>query len=241
MNNKSTTGRIPSMTSKKVWQEAGQRCSFCAESAVEALHIHHIMAREHGGSNQVENLILVCANCHGKITHGHISEADVLMKKRELQYAATVLAKPTAAPRTKRTKNTFNFSGENNGVVANNVTFKGGSKPKIGPPPGTVGADPLRKNFMAYLLDKYHECRVADKSFGRFDPYNPGEIRKNIIRQFARAGIYHVPIQRFEAVCDYITGRIDRTPLAKTLRARGQRIYKSFQEFALEQGLSPET
>jgi hypothetical protein len=229
------------MISKKVWQEAGQRCSFCVESAVEALHIHHIKARKHGGSNKIENLILVCANCHGKITHGHISEADVLMKKRELQYAAPVLAKPPAAPRTKRTKNTVNFSGENKGVVANIVTFKEGSKPKIGPPAGTVGADPLRKNYMAYLLDRYHECRVADKSFGRFDPYNPGEIRRNIIRQFAPAGLYHVPVERFWAVCDYITGRIDRTPLAKTRRARGQCIYKSFQEFALQQGLSPET
>lgn len=229
------------MTSKKVWQEAGQRCSFCAESTVEALHIHHIKARENGGSNKIENLILVCANCHGKITHGRISEADVLTKKRELQYAAPVLAQPSVANKRRRPKNAVNFSGENNGVVANNVIFKGSSKPKIRPPSGTVGADPLKKNYMAYLLDKYNECRLADKSFGRFDPYNPAEIRKNIIRQFARAGLYHVPVERFGAVCDYITGRIDRTPLAKILRARRQNIYKSFKEFSGDQGLSPET
>ena len=230
--------RISSMASKKVWQEAGQRCPFCAESAVEALHVHHIESREYGGSNKFENLILVCANCHGKITHGQISEADVLVKKRELFYSKNAQSKPPLVAKPKKIRNTLNFTGENSGMVANNITFKGGSKPKVGPPLGTVGADPLRKNYMAYMLDKYHECRIADKSFGRFDPYNPGEIRKNIIRQFARAGLYHVPLERFDAVCEYIAGRIDRTPLAKTLHARGQRIYKSFREFAAEQGMA---
>ena len=221
------------MTKKRVWQQSNQRCAFCTEAQVETLHIHHIKAREDGGDNNVENLLLVCATCHEKITHGVISEADVITKKRELNYSSQS-ASGTSATKRKVTNNMVNFSGENSGIVANSVTFKAGSKAKVNPPQGTVGADPIRKNYMAYLLDTYHDCRMADKSFGCFTPYNPGEIRKNIIRQFARAGLYHVPLHRFEEVCEYITGRIDRTILAKTRHARGQRMYCSFSEFQTE-------
>lgn len=53
---------------KKIFQEANSRCSFCGENEVATLQIHHIKSRADGGGNEAENLILVCANCHTKIT-----------------------------------------------------------------------------------------------------------------------------------------------------------------------------
>lgn len=53
---------------------------------IYALEIHHIRSREDGGGDEPENLILVCSTCHSRITHGVISMADVVVKKRELIY-----------------------------------------------------------------------------------------------------------------------------------------------------------
>lgn len=71
--------KMPSMISKKVFQEAENCCSFCKESEMEALQIHHI--DEEPTNNDLANLILVCASCHAKITHGAISPADVHLQK----------------------------------------------------------------------------------------------------------------------------------------------------------------
>jgi len=40
-------------------------CHFCDES--EALDRHHIVPRRHGGSDDEENLVTVCPNCHRKL------------------------------------------------------------------------------------------------------------------------------------------------------------------------------
>ena len=67
---------------KRVYQEAGSKCVFCPEADVASLQIHHI--DEDRANNDFENLILVCANCHTKITRRVLSEADVRIKKRQV-------------------------------------------------------------------------------------------------------------------------------------------------------------
>lgn len=49
-----------------------QYCYFC--DIDEALHTHHIVQRKHGGGNEMENLLVVCANCHWKIHHNYYLE-----------------------------------------------------------------------------------------------------------------------------------------------------------------------
>ena len=41
------------------------QCYFCDES--EALDRHHVVPRRHGGSDDEENLVTVCPNCHRKL------------------------------------------------------------------------------------------------------------------------------------------------------------------------------
>src|SRR5271154_4224155 len=76
----------PSKTlEKRVFQQANSQCAFCPEVEATSLQIHHI--DENPTNSVIENLLLVCANCHTQITAGVISEADVRLKKRQLEWA----------------------------------------------------------------------------------------------------------------------------------------------------------
>jgi len=67
----------------KLFQEAGHHCAFCPEAVVSSLEIHHIDGNP--VNDDLENLMLVCASCHKKITTRVTSEADVRQKKRQLR------------------------------------------------------------------------------------------------------------------------------------------------------------
>src|SRR5208282_2823226 len=83
--------RVPSITRKRIFQEANSRCALCKNSDVAALEIHHVHAVKDAGTNAPENLILLCANCHNKVTHGSVSRDDLAAAKNSLQ-----AARPTA-------------------------------------------------------------------------------------------------------------------------------------------------
>ena len=50
-----------------------QRCTSCGDE--EMLHIHHITPLSSGGTNDIENLITLCGNCH-QLEHPHIIPVD---------------------------------------------------------------------------------------------------------------------------------------------------------------------
>jgi 5-methylcytosine-specific restriction endonuclease McrA len=74
--------RLSKTLEKRVFQEASSKCAFCPEAEVVSLQIHHIDGAP--SNNAFENLILVCASCHTKITSSIISEEAVRLKKRQL-------------------------------------------------------------------------------------------------------------------------------------------------------------
>lgn len=43
------------------------RCFICGEDTPSRLQTHHIVPRRHGGSDNSENLVRLCANCHQAI------------------------------------------------------------------------------------------------------------------------------------------------------------------------------
>ena len=51
-----------------------QSCSRCG--ATSNLHLHHIVPRSRGGSDAIENMTYLCADCH-RLLHGNISGAIV--------------------------------------------------------------------------------------------------------------------------------------------------------------------
>jgi len=99
--------------------------------------------------------------------------------------------------------------------------------------PGDIGANPHQRNYVKYLVDRYHRYRDADRSFGRTTPFSYAVIYKNIESKF-KASAYHLPEEKFEELVDYLQGRIAITIVGKKNHARGISNYKSFDEYVME-------
>lgn len=80
---------IPRPLARAVRVEAGHRCAIPTCRATSGLQIHHIedwaKVREHA----FENLILLCANCHSRITSGEIDRQSVVAYKANLSILAS--------------------------------------------------------------------------------------------------------------------------------------------------------
>ena len=51
-------------------KERGGRCEDCGNINFAILHVHHIVERANGGSDDLSNLRLLCPNCHSEGHHG---------------------------------------------------------------------------------------------------------------------------------------------------------------------------
>ena len=223
--------KIPSLTVKRIFQEAASCCAFCNQAEVATLEIHHI--DEEPTNNAVENLILVCSSCHSKITHGVISTADVYLQKRIIQ----LQGKTNDVSGETKTQNVTVASTHNTGIIANVVNLKGKKAPRMNYPPDSVGADTVKKNYVDYLYGRYIEFRKADTSFGAFthtQRFHPGELH-NTIRAKFKAKTFFVHVARFAELTDYIKQRINNTILGRRNRFNGVLSYDSFDTFEKEQ------
>ena len=59
-------------------------CEICGRGG-ETLCNHHVKSRASGGRCEPDNLITVCASCHGKIHNCEISKKEVVEKKLGLK------------------------------------------------------------------------------------------------------------------------------------------------------------
>jgi len=102
-------------------------------------------------------------------------------------------------------------------------------------PIGSIGRDLARRNYVRYLVERYHRFREADSSFGS-GPARFGYpvIFKSIERRF-NAPTYFIPEARFNELVEYLHQRVDRTILGKRNHARGIPNYASIEEFAASQ------
>lgn len=62
--------KICEMVDERASPEGYIRCEWCGKS-VGRFHHHHIRFRSAGGSDTLENLILLCENCHDIYAHGN--------------------------------------------------------------------------------------------------------------------------------------------------------------------------
>lgn len=79
-----TRGAIPRPVQRHVRIEAGHRCAIPTCRGTSGLEIHHIREYAKGGGHTVENLILLCAVCHARITAGEIDRESVKAYKANL-------------------------------------------------------------------------------------------------------------------------------------------------------------
>ncbi len=137
-----------------------------------------------------------------------------------------------------KTKPSANFSGEvlnaTPPVISNqNVRLTKAFRHATEYPATSIGADLAKRNYIKYLVERYHRYREADASFGRTARFGYAVIFKNIEAKFGTP-TYFVPESRFAELQDYLHGRINTTLVGKKNHARGLPNYKSFDEYVLE-------
>lgn len=74
---------IPHKLKALLQKEIKSKCPFCENDDVDHFQIHHI--DEISNNNTFENLLMLCPNCHSKITKGDISKNEVINRKIELK------------------------------------------------------------------------------------------------------------------------------------------------------------
>lgn len=121
--------------------EINSECPFCESTDVGHFHIHHI--DENPANNETENLILICPNCHAKVTKDNISQIEVLKKK--------ILSVNKKQVNNKE-KSNVNFNGKvGNAVVGNNnrISIKNSpKKQKAKYPEGCIGFETAKANYI---------------------------------------------------------------------------------------------
>jgi hypothetical protein len=149
------------------------------------------------------------------------------------------------------TKIEKNVNGNQNNVTNVVVIKPTKGKSKTEYPAGCIGADLMRRNYVRYLVERYHRFKEADGSFLASKPlagkakakaaprFSYAVIYKNIEAKF-KAPTYFIPVERFPDLVDYLQGRVDQTILGKRNRSRGQATYSTFDEYQFEQ-LTAET
>lgn len=220
---------IPQKTKKLIWQEADGSCVFCQERNVDVLENHHIIDWAKGGTDEFENLILVCANCHSKITNGSITTVEVFKAKMQLQNnsaktkpKSNVLKFPTAS-------NSIHLSRSNNtGIIANNVKITTQRKSiKLEPPVGTIGSDGDKRSYIKRLIERYHEFKKAEHGLTNFKYH---AIYSAIKKEFKCKWDF-IRLENFSALVNYLQYRIDNTRLGRNRKSKRQKNYSSFDEF----------
>ena len=215
---------LPKTTEKRAFQQAASVCGFCPEHEIASLQVHHI--DRDPSNNVLDNLLVVCATCHTKITGGVLSEADVRTKKREVEWLHSQRAtrQPAAAVNVSITGSSFR------GDIAQNLTkIVTPRTPRVTHPPGSLGADLQKKGYIDHLLTRYFEFRRADKSYGSRRPFSHAEIHRTIQSEFGHKTFF-MPADFFGRLVDFLQRRINRTILGRNNSSRGIPNYHSYEE-----------
>ncbi|WP_462179386.1 hypothetical protein [Pseudoalteromonas gelatinilytica] len=147
-------------------------------------------------------------------------ENEVKQLALDLNYSPTT---------SNHTENVINFSGgTNNGVIATNIEFKTSKKSiKVEAPLGSIASSLQHKNYIKYLIDRYHEFKKAEVGSGNM---NYAIFYTSIKRKFG-AKWDMVPLAKFDELTKFVQTRIDGTVLCRKRRSKGSKSYSSYDEY----------
>lgn len=215
---------IPKPTEKRAFQQACSACVFCREAEVASLQIHHIDGDP--SNNDLSNLLVVCGTCHGKITGGVLSEADVSLHKRMAELGA--VAQPQGM--NEKAVNVNVVSSNFHGDIAHTITKISSPKaPRVQHPPGSIGANLEMKGYVDYLISRYYDYRKADAAYGVKRRFSHAVIHRNIEKKFGYKTFF-MPYRLFEDLVAYLQDCIDRTIQGKRNSKGKRKNYHSFKE-----------
>ena len=204
-------------------------CGICQNDDIDVLEIHHIIDWAKGGTDEFENLILVCSNCHSKITGGSIKTIEVLKVKMRLQTQSNELRQKSNVLQFPTASNSIHISRSNNtGIIANNLKITTQRKTvKLEPPAGTIGSDGDKRSYIKRLIERYHEFKKAEHGLTNFK-YKA--IYSAINSEFKCKWDF-IRLENFPALVNYLQYRIDNTRLGRNRKSKGLKNYSSYQEF----------
>jgi hypothetical protein len=101
-------------------------------------------------------------------------------------------------------------------------------------PPGSIGRNLTKRNYVRYLVQRYHRFREADSTFAnRTARFSYAVIFKNIERKF-KAQTYFLDERQFDDLVRHLQRLIDGTVLGKRNIKRGIRNYEGLKEFTAD-------
>lgn len=203
-------------------KENGSSCPFCMNQDVGHFQIHHI--DENPSNNLMQNLILICPNCHSKMTKGEIPPIEVMEKKIEL------MMRTKDNPKQSSGVNVVDNQG--NIIVGDNNTInikKTHTKKKKRGVPGTIGADNLKADYIAYLTERYNTYLKHDKGKNINYAITGSRLKKKFKVSPTRT-IYDLPLEKFDEVVNVLIDWIEGTTLFK-MKGRTQKMYSSYMEY----------
>lgn len=219
---------IPKKLEKLIYQESGMCCPMCSETDVSTFQIHHIQPYSEVKEHTFDNMILLCSSCHSKVTAGDIHEREIYKLKINLSNGNH----PYINKDEKKDSNVINLSDYvvNEGIVANNVNVDLPKPPKIiqQPPDGAIASSLQHRNYVKYLIDRYHEFKLAEAGKNKM---NYQIFYQTIKRQFGSKWDM-IDLNRFDILTSYLQDRIDKTRLGRNRT----KCYSSFDEYMQKHG-----
>jgi hypothetical protein len=252
-------------TIRRLFALSGNVCVFpgCSLPIVESAgtitgEICHIKARSKDGPrydaaqtdeqrHAFENLILLCRRHHKVVdSEPHAYNAEVLQELKAIHegaagrdeqatdgfYAKILL---NDLRRVSVVNNSGNVAINSPGaILAQTVNVKTTRRSvTVNAPPGTIGADQQASRYVQYLIKRYNEFASADQT--RRTKFSFGALSSNIETRFG-APWKLVPVEAFDALCEYLQQRIGRTILAKRNHAKGFPSFSTYEEFLTKHG-----
>lgn len=228
--------QLPAALKSALLDEVRSTCPSCGTAGVSKLEAHHI---DGDRSRTVpENLIMLCGTCHGQADQQLINRELVADWKKWLTRGYHPWLDVPG-----RTVSTPKISVERNqGQVAETINnrYVGAKPPKSAPVPGTIEADPPRRDYVRYLVSRYIEWRKKGAAtMGDKRKFSPSAAW-NVVASKLGFAPYKAPVESFPHVVDVVTRMIDATPFGCRNRSNGIRNYHSFAEHRGKMGLPAE-
>lgn len=228
--------KLPARLRTKLIDEVRSTCPNpdCGKAGVTNLEAHHIDGDR--SRTTEENLLMLCANCHGQADLQLINRDLVAYWKKLLGMGQHPFLDDPQRAKTPRTAPIV--EGVNNAQAAETINnYHGVKPPRPQAVPGTIEADPPRRAYVYYLGQRYIEWRVKGQAeVGDRRPFNP-KAAWNVIRRHLKFAPYKAGVDSFPRVVTKMTAMIDRTPFGCRNRAMGYPNYHSFEEHCKSMGL----